>query len=204
MNVRTAIATLLIAVPAVVVPRQAQAGEGDKGSFYLSGQLGFSYYLENGGSLDLNIAPRVLYFPVKGLGVGGEAGFYLYSNGYRQMDVALGPRVAYYIKPDAGEYPRGCCLTPWFGGDSSDGVPFFGASLMYLMDRNSHTGGGTASGLLGRVGVGAAPTIGDFGTAFIELGYQRQWLKYGGASQTSSNIYLEAGFGVGAFVFFKR
>jgi len=211
MNVRTVIATLLVATSVLVVPPQAQAGAADKGSFFMSGQLGFNYYLKSGdpedspsGGLDLTIAPRLLYFPVKSIGVGGEANFYTYSNSYKQTDIAIGPRAAYYLKPDASHYPRACCLTPWFGGNSSYWMPFVGVSLMYLMNSYDYSGYVTkASGYLGRVGVGAAPLIGDHGTAFIELGFQTKSLKNSGgsfaSSQTSNKIYLEAGFG--AFLF---
>jgi hypothetical protein len=90
----------------------------------------------------------------------------------------------------------GCCLTPWFGGNSSYWMPFFGVSLLYLMDRFTYGSSSyNYSGYRGRVGVGAAPMIGDHGTAFLELGFQTQSLR----SQTSNKIYLEAGFG--AFLF---
>jgi hypothetical protein len=203
MNVRTVIATLLVAASVLVVPPQALAGAADEGSFFVSGQLGLNYYLKSSSpedspssGLDLNIAPRVLYFPAKSIGVGGEANLNMYMNSYDETSLAIGPRVAYYVKPDASHYPRGCCLTPWFGGNSSYWMPFFGVSLLYLMDRTSYTGGSTTNtGYRGRVGVGAAPLIGDHGTAFLEVGFQTQSLR----SQTSNKIYLEAGFG--AFLF---
>jgi len=210
MNVRTVIAALLVAASVLLVP-EALAGAADKNSFFVSGQAGLNYYLKSGNpedsqtsGLDLNIVPRLLYFPVKSIGVGGEANFYTYMNSSKQTSIAIGPRAAYYLKPDASHYPRACCLTPWFGGNSSFWMPFVGVSLMYLMNRASYSGyTSTASGYLGRVGVGAAPLIGDHGTAFVELGFQTQSLTYSGGSfasaQTSNKIYLEAGFG--AFLF---
>ena len=91
-------------------------------------------------------------------------------------------------------------MTPWLGGNSSYWMPFLGVSLMYLMDKTSYAGyNSTASGYRGRAGLGAAPMIGEHGTAFFELGFQMQSLKAGGVSTTSNKIYLEAGFG--AFFF---
>lgn len=209
MNVRTVVAALLVAASVLIVPPQAQAGAADKGSLFMSGQLGLNYYLKSSTpedspteGLDLLFAPRLLYFPIKGLGVGGEANLYMYLDGTKQTNLAIGPRVAYYLKPDNSHYPRACCMTPWLGGNSSYWMPFLGVSLMYLMDRTSYAGyNSTASGYRGRAGLGAAPMIGEHGTAFFELGFQMQSLKASGAttSQTSNKIYLEAGFG--AFFF---
>ncbi|MBN2464519.1 hypothetical protein JXD38_02690 [candidate division WOR-3 bacterium] len=210
MNVRTASVALLIAA-LVVIPQQAQAGAADKESYFVSGQLGLNYYLSSGISedspssgWDLNLCPRVLYFPAKSIGVGGEADLYLYSNSFQSTSLAIGPRAAYYFQPDASRYPRGCCMTPWFGGSGSYWMPYAGVSVLYVMDRTSYTGGSTTnSGYRGRVGVGAAPMIGDHGTAFIELGFQTQSLKVSEASTslTDNKIYLEGGFG--AFLFKK-
>lgn len=206
MNVRTVVATLLVATSLLVVP-QAQAAAADMGSFFVSGQLGLNYYFTSSNSedspdkkLDLLFAPRVLYFPARNIGVGGEANLSMDFNSYKQTNLAIGPRFAYYIKPDASHYSRGCCLTPWVGGNRSSWMPYAGASFLYLMDRTSSSGFSTTnSGYRGRVGVGAAPMIGDHGTAFLELGYQTQSVKYSGTSQTSNKIYMEAGFG--AFLF---
>jgi len=212
MNVRTVIATLLVAASVLVVPPQAQAGAADKGSMFVSGQLGLDYYLKGGSSEDaqpaglgIYLVPRVLYFPVKSIAVGGEANLDMYStSAYKTTSIAVGPRVAYYLKPDASHYPRGCCLTPWLGGNSSYWMPFVGVSILYLMDKTSSGSySSTASGYRGRIGVGVAPLIGDHGTAFAELGFQTQNLKHSVATassgHTSNQIYLEAGFG--AFLF---
>jgi hypothetical protein len=213
MNVRTVIAALLVAASVLLVPQQAQAGAADKGSFFMSGQLGLNYYLKSADEEDsqssglyLLLAPRILYFPVKSIAVGGEANMSYYgTSSYKSTSIGIGPRAAYYLKPDASHYPRACCLTPWFGGNSSYWMPFVGVSLLFLMNRDSYTGypATTASGYRGRLGVGAAPMIGDHGTAFIELGFQTQSLKNSGASfasnHSSNQIYIEAGFG--AFLF---
>jgi len=208
MNVRTVIATLLVAASVLVVPPQAQAGAADKESFFVSGQLGLNYYLKSSSpedaqdaGLGIYLVPRVLYFPVKSVAVGGEADLDMYSTSeHEDMSIAVGPRLAYYLKPDASHYPRGCCLTPWFGGNSSYWMPFLGLSVLYLMDRSTYgSSSSNYSGYRGRIGVGAAPLIGDHGTAFLELGFQTQSLRYSGTSQTSNKIYLEAGFG--AFLF---
>ena len=209
MTVRTVLATLLVAASVLLVPPQAQADAADKGSFFGSGQLGLNYYLKSSHpedsqtqGLDLLFAPRLLYFPLKSIGIGGEANLYLYSNDSKQTNLAIGPRAAYFIKLNTSHYPRACCLTPWLGGNSSYWMPFVGVSLMYLMQRYSYSEySSTASGYLGRIGFGAAPMIGDHGTAFLELGFQTQSLKASGAtaSQTSNKIYLEAG--LGAFLF---
>jgi len=206
MNVRTVIAALFVAAAVLVAPPQAQAGAVDPGSYFVSGQLGFNYYIKSTTSedspvegWDLLFAPRVLYFPTKGIGIGGEANLYMYSNYSKQTNLAVGPRVAYYLRPEGSRYSRSCCLTPCLG--NGYWMPFFGVSAMYLMNRDSYSGGpsSTSSGYRVRAGLGAAPMIGEHGTAFLELGFQTQSLKRSGTSQTSNKIYLEGGFG--AFLF---
>ncbi len=208
MNVRTVVAALLVAAAVLLVPVQAQAGAADPGSYFVSGQLGFNYYIKSTSpedspveGLDLLFAPRVLYFPTRSIGIGGEANLYTYSNSFKQTNLAIGPRAAFYLIPEGSHYSRSCCLTPLFG--NGYWMPFFGLSVLYLMDRTSYTGGfsSTASGYRARAGIGAAPMIGEHGTAFLELGFQTQSLKYSGAttSQSDSKIYLEGGFG--AFLF---
>ena len=100
MNVRTVFAVLLVAASVLLVPPQAQAGAADKGSLFMSGQLGLNYYLKSSTpedapteGLDLLFAPRLLYFPVKGIGVGGEGNLYMYFDGTKQTNLAIGPRV---------------------------------------------------------------------------------------------------------------
>jgi len=201
MTARNAVLALLATVM-LALPGSALADAADKGSFYVSGQLGVNYYLKSGspedspsGGLDLSLTPRVLYFPVKSIGVGGELGLNMYSNSYKSTSLAIGPRVAYFHKMDASRYPRSCGLTPLFGSGTY-WMPFVGLTLQYLMEQSKYGSvSSTASGYRGRVGVGAAPMIGDRGTTFIELGFQTQSVKYGSASQTSNKIYLEAGFG---------
>jgi hypothetical protein len=206
MTDKATLAVLLVTAFVLLVP-QAQAGAADKGSFFASGQLGFNYFLKSGSPEDspseglaLNLTPRLLYFPVNGIGVGGEANFSSYSDGYKQSSLAIGPRVAYYLKMNRSRYPHACCMTPWFGMGTY-WMPFAGLSLMYLSDRYEYGGSAsTASGYRARLGVGAAPMIGDRGTMFFELGFQTQGLKSGSsATQTSNQIYLEGGFG--AFLF---
>jgi hypothetical protein len=145
MTVRTVIAALLVAASVLLVPPQAQAGAAGKESFFMSGQLGLNYYFKSGHpedsqtqGLDLLFAPRVLYFPVKSIGVGGEANLYMYFDDTKQTNLAIGPRAAYYFKFNASRYARGSCLTPWFGSGIY-WMPFFGVSLMYLMDRYSYS-----------------------------------------------------------------
>ena len=209
MKVQTVFAALLVVAAILVAPPQAQAGAGDQGSIFVSGQLGLNYYIKSTTpedspteGLDLLFAPRVLYFAGRSLGFGGEANLNMSFNGTKQTSLAIGLRAAYYLIPAANRYARGCCLTPFLGGNSF-WIPFFGVSALYLMERYSYTGGysSTASGFRGRAGLGVAPMIGDHGTAFLELGFQTQSLKYSGAttSQTSNKIYLEGGFG--AFFF---
>jgi hypothetical protein len=108
MNVRTVSATLIIAAFVLLPALPARAGAADRQSVFISGQLGFNYYLKGDtpeGSptegLDLLFAPRVLYFPVRGLGLGGELNLSAYANSYKRTGLAVGPRIAYYIKPDA-------------------------------------------------------------------------------------------------------
>lgn len=194
MTDRTAIAALL-AVATLLAIQPAAAGPADAKSWFVSGQLGMNYYLGSGSpedspssGLDLSFTPRVLYFPVKSIGVGGELGLNMYSaSGYSSTGIAIGPRAAYYHKMDASRYPRGCGFTPLFGSGTF-WMPFAGVTLQYLMNRS---GSATTSGYRGRIGVGAAPMIGDRGTTFIELGFQTQSLE----RHTSNQIYVEAGFG---------
>jgi len=206
MHVRTVISALFVAAAVLVAPPQAQAGAVDPGSYFVSGQLGFNYYIKSTTSedspvegLDLLFAPRVLYFPTRGIGVGGEANLYTYSNSSKQTNLAIGPRVAYYLKSDASHYGRGCCMLPPCAGRNRSWMPFFGVSAMYLMDRTSSSFGYSwnRSGYGVRAGLGAAPVIGEHGTAFLELGFQTQSLKASGeaSGETSNKIYLEGGFG---------
>lgn len=203
MTDRNAVLALLAAALMLAVPEAALADAADAKSFFVSGQLGASYFFDSGvpedapsGGLQLCFAPRVLYFPVKSIGVGGEAGLDMYLNSTKTTSLAIGPRGAYYIKMKASRYPRGCLATPWFGSGAS-WMPFVGVSLLYLTERADYGAGvSTASGYRGRLGVGAAPMIGDRGTVFVELGFQTQSLKAeGSTARTSNMIYLEAGLG---------
>jgi len=208
MNVRTVVTALLVAAAFLLVPAQAQAGAADPGSYFVSGQLGFNYYFKSSSpedspaeGMDLLFAPRVLYFPARSIGIGGEANLYTYSNSFKQTNLAIGPRAAFYLVPEGSRYSRSCCLTPLLG--NGYWMPFFGLSVLYLMDRTSYTGGHnyTSSGYRARAGIGVAPMIGEHGTAFLELGFQTQSLKANEAttSLTDNRIYLEGGFG--AFLF---
>jgi len=206
---------LTVLLAAVVLAPQALAGAADAGSGFLSGQLGFNYYLKSGSPEDspseglyVNFSPRALYFPVKSIGVGLDAGISSSSSTspteYKSTTLAIGPRVAYYLKMNRSRYPHSCCLTPWFGMGTY-WMPFVGLSLFYLSDCYQYGSmeKTTSSGYRARVGVGAAPMIGDRGTMFFELGFQTQSLKSGsGPAQASNQIYLEGGFG--AFLFKEK
>jgi len=208
---RITLTAVLVAV--LLAPVALAGGAAEKGSAFVSGQLGVSYFLKGGdpedsqhSGLGLNFSPRALYFPTKGLGAGLDGNLSLYTNEeYTSTQLAIGPRVAYYLKMNRSRYPHGCCITPFFGMGTY-WMPFVGASIMYLTDSYKYQGSTatTASGYRGRLGVGAAPMIGDRGTMFFELGFQTQALKYKGSSssQSANQIYLEGGFG--AFLFDSR
>lgn len=197
-------AVLLAAVLVLLVPAQALAGAADGNSFFISGQMGANLSLESGGGFDLNLAPRVLYFPMQGVGLGGELGlgYYSLSSTSDSTHLAIGPRAAYFIKFENKRYPRACCLSPWVGS-SSMWMPYGGVTIQFLMSSSKYgSTTSTATGYKGRLGVGAAPRIGDRGTAFIELGFETSKLSGGASiasSSTGSRLYLEGGFG--AFLF---
>lgn len=169
-------------------------------TWMVSGSMGFSYFLGNGQGetdsptegLELTLTPRVLWYPVDGLGVGGEASLDWYTNSYTTTDLGIGPRVAFYLRNPERRYPSGCCLTPCVGPNGW-WMPFLGASVLYQM-RDS--GNGDANGFRARAGVGVSPVIGTKGTMPVELGFEYQSMKQGDYDPTtSSKIYLEAGFG---------
>ncbi|MEO0081615.1 MAG: hypothetical protein ABIL25_04895 [candidate division WOR-3 bacterium] len=203
MRIRIGLSMLLVATFVGLVPGLATAGAADDNSFFVSGQVGGGLNLGEGGGFGLNLAPRVLYFPVKSIGVGGEAGFGFYSeSNYSSLDLAIGPRVAYFLKFERRRYPRSCCLSPWMGSDAM-WMPYGGLSILFLM-RSSKFGNTTSSatGYRARIGAGVAPRIGDRGTAFLELGFETSKMSGGGSvhsGSTGSRIYLEGGFG--AFLF---
>jgi len=201
---------LFVAVFALLVPVMALAGAADKNSFFVSGSMGANFYLKGSSpedspseGFDLRLVPRVVYFPVKCIGVGGEANFgYASQTGYSSTDIAVGPRAAYFLKFDRKKYPAACCLTPWFGSTSM-WMPYAGLSILFLSQTSKYgTISSTSTGYRGRLGAGIAPRIGDRGAAFVELGFETQSMKSGSSTastHTSNKIYLEGGFG--AFLF---
>ncbi len=204
MRIRIGLSMLLVATFVGLVPGLATAGAADDNSFFVSGQVGGELNLGEGGGFDLNLAPRLLYFPMKSLGLGGELGlgYASYGSNSSSTSLAIGPRVAYFLKFERRRYPRSCCLSPWMGSDAM-WMPYGGISILFLMQ--SYKYGNTtssATGYRGRVGAGVAPRIGDRGTAFLELGFETSKLSGGesvNSGSTGSRIYLEGGFG--AFLF---
>jgi hypothetical protein len=200
--------TLVALCVAVLIAPRAMAGAADRGSAFVSGQLGLNYCLKNGAvpaTLQVNLAPRALYFLTKGLGVGLDGNLGSSStDDFSSTTLAVGPRVAYYLKMNRSRYPHACCMTPWFGMGTY-WMPFAGLSLMYLNETVKVGSNKDAeNGYRGRVGVGAAPMIGDRGTMFFELGFQTQSLSSSpeDANRVTNQIYLEAGFG--AFLFSEK
>ncbi len=197
------IARVVLFAVLFVIPAQALAGAADANSYFLSGQMGAGLNLGSGGGFDLQIAPRGLYFPMQSLGLGAELdlGYGSQSN-FSYTSLAIGPRVAYFVKLEGRRYPRGCCLTPYLGTNNM-WMPYGGLSVMFLL-HSSKFGSttSTATGYKARLGVGAAPRIGDRGTAFMEIGFETSKLS-GSTSVASSSsgnrLYLEGGFG--AFLF---
>ncbi len=206
MSQRIALTVLLLAV--LSVPVALAGGAAEKGSAFISGQLGVNYLLGDNACLLVNFSPRALYFPVEGLGVGIDGNLGLSSaENVSSTQLAIGPRVAYFLKMNRSRYPHACCATPLFGVGSY-WMPFAGASVMYLMESSKFGDYDpiNRNGYRARLGIGAAPMIGDRGTMLFELGFQTQSLsnpEVGINASTSTNqIYLEAGFG--AFLFDSR
>jgi hypothetical protein len=168
-----------------------------KGGFLVSGQAGASLAFYDAGEidatatrLDISLAPRALYFLMDGLGVGIEVGYDYYS--YRASGNQV-TRVAYYLVQTSTRYPRACCLTPYFG--PGWWMPFVGLTGQYVVPNGTLA----TNGWRARAGVGLSPLIGDRGTMPVEVGYEMQSYKFGGATANSSRVYLEVGFG--AFLF---
>ncbi|MEO0085218.1 MAG: hypothetical protein ABIK37_01165 [candidate division WOR-3 bacterium] len=174
---------------------------GRAGGFLVSGQGSVNFYLKSGEPEDtptegfrINLVPRALYFLIDGLGAGLDLGLDYYTNDYKSTDLAIGPRVAYYFMLPNRRYSRGG-LARYTGGEFWL-MPFAGATVQYLNQTMSYSGGSmTSSGFRARAGVGISPLIGSHGTMPVELGFQHQSLKYGSSTTTSNQIYLEAGFG---------
>ncbi len=201
MSKRTAIGLVLVLVLSGLAVGQVKSGAAGVGSWLVSGQLGIDLYL--GGSsatdsrnegLQINLAPRLLYFPSRGLGIGGELNLgYDKQDSYSTTDLAIGPRFAYYLLMPRRRYPAACCLTAMVGPDGW-WMPYVGASVLY---KRSCWGESKGSGFRARAGVGVSPLIGSRGTAMLELGFQHDNLKWEGATSatTGNKLYLEAGFG---------
>jgi hypothetical protein len=176
-----------------------------KNSWHVAGLMGMGYNLptdeetdSEGGSFYVNLDPRVLYFPIDGLGVGGDASFGFSANTYTNINLGIGPRVAFYLRNPERRYPSGCCLTPCVGPNGW-WMPYIGASFLYLMTSTKYGeyDPTTTNGWRLKAGVGVSPVIGTKGTMPVELGFMTQQVTYAeGAEPTaSSKIYLEAGFG---------
>ena len=142
-------------------------------------------YVEE-GALMLNVNPRVLWFPIDGLGVGADADFYYFGSHFTDFNLSIGPRVAFYLG-----YPE----------QQSQLMPHVGCSLQYVM--NDVDPGATETGWRLNLGIGISPVIGGHVTVPVELGFiverlTSDYSKWGSFTATSFRIYLETG--IGAFL----
>ncbi|MBW3553977.1 MAG: hypothetical protein KY466_10725 [Gemmatimonadetes bacterium] len=137
-----AIAAMLTAVP---VAAAAQTPALEKGSYALGGSAGFS--IEDSGSGDnvLTIAaiPRVDYFLVDGLALGGHVGIRRFARGDdSSTSFHLGPVVSYYFVQDGRAHPFVRALASYVhstfstavSDGSSDSMALTGAvGLLYML-----------------------------------------------------------------------
>jgi hypothetical protein len=181
-----------------------------RNTWHVAGLLGMGYNLptdtlegtdSEDGSFNANFSPRVLYFPIDGLGVGADANLAFSANYIDSTNVGIGPRVAFYLRSPLRRYPSACCLTPCVGPDGW-WMPNAGVSFLYLMNSTKYgeSDPNTSNGWRLKVGVGVSPVIGTKGTMPVELGFMTESITreiYEGETETntSSRIYLEAGFG---------
>jgi hypothetical protein len=155
-------------------------------TWYAAGMASAGYQLPSAGEGEdlfrLNLAPRVLYFPLDGLGVGADADFEYVSHYTTLGSIGIGPRAAYYLRRSA-----------W--------MPFAGASFLYLHNGEGlFPGVGTEAGWQLSAGIGVSPVVGSHGTLPVELSFAPRSLTsdYGGGeteTNRTSTIGLEVGLG---------
>jgi hypothetical protein len=156
-----------------------------RGTWHAAGMASAGYQLpsaEGEDLLALNLAPRVLYFPLDGLGLGADAGFGFVSHYTTLRSIGIGPRAAYYFRRSA-----------W--------MPFAGLSFLFLHNSEALLSGiGTEVGWQLKAGLGVSPVVGNHGTLPVELSFTTRSLKrdYGEAETKIiriSMLGLEVGLG---------
>ena len=205
LSVYLVLSVLVIGVAAAQVGIRAAA----KNTWMVSGSGCMSYVLSSGSpedgegeGLSVSLVPRVLWFPVAGLGVGGDVQLDHYANSYTNTTFGIGPRAAYYLRRSNRRYPSSCCLTPCVGPDGW-WMPYAGATFMYLTSSSTHGSMESSSnGWRLKLGIGVSPVIGTKGTMPVELGFQTDSQTYGEHTSNSNKLYLEVGFG--AFLWKKN
>ena len=168
----------------------------DRNTWYVAGLFNAQYflpynegnYVEN-GFLTLNINPRVLCFPIKGLGVGVDTDFYYFTGHFTDMEFEIGPRVAYYLRKP---------------GTLNQLMPYVGCSFNYLL--NDLDPGAIETGWNLKLGLGISPVFGRHVSVPFEFGYMYHNLSsnFGSSSfsNTTSRIYID--IGIGAFLWRKK
>ncbi len=195
MTKRLFVCITLVALAAVLGPAQAAPGAAARNTWHVASQFGMHYlfpidegeYVEE-AALALGIHPRVLWFPVDGLGVGVDVGFSYLTSHFSDLSLSVGPRVAYYLRR---------------AGQSSQLLPYAACSFQYVLAKADP--GATETGWNLKAGLGVSPVIGGHVGVPVELGFLllRRSSEYSGEnySQTAARVYLESG--IGAF-FWKK
>jgi hypothetical protein len=174
-------------------------------TWYAMGHLNFYYSMSSSEELDganqlsVCIGPRVLYYPIPGLGVGADLNYDADFNEYSSGTFAVGPRAAYFFMKTeqcttkAGDiYEKAPC--GWL-------MPFVGTTFQYVTRCYDYGGSMTQqnNGWRLRVGGGLSPVLGKKATLPVELGFETEQITYGDPeyeyTSTSNRLYLEIGFG---------
>ena len=192
MNSRINICIIIFVFTISLVYAQSNAKAATQSTWHVAGMFSAHYRLpieEEGytedGVFALNINPRIMWFPIDGLGVGAVADFRYYSGNFSDLSIGIGPHVAYFLKDSRL---------------SSKLMPYTGCSFQYLM--KEMIPGAIETGWNLKFGVGISQIFGEHVAVPIELGYMINNISsdYGGESfsQTINRIYLECG--IGAFL----
>jgi hypothetical protein len=218
MTRRLSLCTIMSLVAVGTAAGQVDIKACAQNSWYVAGLLSMSYTQSEyagyssyrSGSFAASLAPRVLFFSVDGIGVGGEGYF-----GYDSQDgesfprttgfsLGVGPRVAIYLRSPQRRYAPACCFTPYVGPNGW-WMPYAGLSIVYLTSTYREEYGReeyrrTGDGWRFKIGVGVSPVVGTKGTIPVELGFKTESITYVYERTESrtykyNTLYLEAGFG---------
>jgi len=179
-----------IVVLALAVLATGAAGAWDaghaaaRGTWYAAGMASTRYQLPSEEGEDLfvlNLAPRVLFFPLDGFGLGAGAGFAFISHYTTEREIDVGPRAAYYLR-----------RSPW--------MPYAGLSFEYVHNSMAQVSGIDAeTGWQLGAAIGVSPVVGSHGTLPVELSYTFRSLTRptpeGSENARVSTLGLEVGLG---------